>query len=865
MLPLQNIENSSHKQSGHSSGSGKENHETVVNPRKRGRSVTDKDGTVSKRLRMDVNVTSNEDSEFPKHKYPLLSLAFEDSEIDKFNDIVLRYKKESIHIQIENVDKYYTDNDVNYAKLFTKGKQSFSINNYFDSFVKHLISKLDSSLNEQNFIRQPGFDPTPECIDIEECDILKDFLFTNDNTQGHGFYQFSQDKTREELLKRLEFSSAAQKVMKEGKFSQEKVKEKFLDRLVFAVNQPSREELNSIIKSEMEKNSTTEDDYIALQEKILRDLTAPENDKKLKNYVSGIIYEFNLLMLFLHDMFLHKNMFFINFEGKSRDISNSITINYKDRFTYVKAHNTNSNVGYSQLFPSKQQDNTFSIDKFFILFIEKLREDIEYFIIYTNADLDLTEEKGLKKWQSKDFYPLKLDSIDIQKKKYKILRNCSCINENGLYRFSQEETTREKLLSLLNLPPSLQKEKEEGRLSDENEKEIKEKFLDKLILAVNQPNREELNSVIRNEIDKSNVPYNYEELHEIALRWSESHEFGPITKGIMEKLLEDIKNNRSSYQEIQNKGIDKEIKFAKNVVGKEGIPAFNQFLGFLIKGEGIKYLEVLKSKGINLSNMSSILSEARANAEKAFKDLYNLWFDKQGNKTQYLKTLEKEGINLSNMSSILSGAGANAEKAFKDLYDLWFDGEGNKTQYLKTLKKKGINLSNVSSILHGTKANAAKVFKDLYDLWFDGEGNKTQCLKTLEKEGINLSNMSSILSGARAKAPKAFKDLYNLWFDGEGNKTRYLKALGKEEINLSNMSGILNGAGANAEKAFKGLYDLWFDGEGNKTQYLKTLEKEGINLSNVSSILGGAGANAAKAFKGLYDLWFDKQGNKTQF
>ncbi|MFP3016252.1 MAG: hypothetical protein ACEY3H_01455 [Wolbachia sp.] len=924
-IPLRDIENSSHKQSGSSRSPGKKNRKTS---RKRGRSVTDKGNNAPKWARMDVNVTSNEDSEFPsdlqdeprqdelhnayqtnrciphklirlmyqldlsvlcslresiyKHKYPSLSLAFGDSEIDEFNNIVLRYKKKSIHIQIENVDKYYIDNGISYARLFTKEKRSFSINNYFDSFVKHLISKSDSLLNNIEYLiiytdscldfteekelkkgRFKNFYPFKfSSIDMEKYDILKDFLFTNDNAQGCGFYQFSQDKTREELLKRLEFSSVMQKVIKERKLSQKEIKEAFLDKLVFAVNQPSREELNSIIKSEMEKNSTTEDDYIALQEKILRDLTAPENDKKLKNYVSGIIYEFNLLMLFLHDMFLHKNMFFINFEGKSRDISNGITINYKDRFTYVKAHNTNSNVGYSQLFPSKQQDNTFSIDK---LFIEKLREDIEYFIIYTNADLDLTEEKGLKKGQSKDFYPLKLDSIDIQKKKYKILRNCSCINENGLYRFSQEEITREKLLSLLNLPPSLQKEKEEGRFSDENEKEIKEKFLDKLILAINQPNREELNSVIRNEIDKSNVPYNYEELHEIALRWSESNEFGPITKGIMEKLLEDIKNNRSSYQEIQNKGIDKEIKFAKSVVGKEGIPAFDQFLGFLIKGEGIKYLEVLKNKGINLSNMSSILSEARANAEKAFKDLYNLWFDKQGNKTQYLKTLEKERINLSNMSSILSGAGANAEKAFKDLYDLWFDGEGNKTQYLKTLKKKGINLSNVSSILHGTKANAAKVFKDLYDLWFDGEGNKTQCLKTLEREGINLSNMSSILSGARAKAPKAFKDLYNLWFDGEGNKTRYLKALGKEGINLSNMSGILNGAGANAEKAFKGLYDLWFDEEGNKTQYLKTLEKEGINLSNVSSILGGAGANAEKAFKGLYDLWFDKEGNKTQY
>ncbi|GBM67258.1 hypothetical protein AVEN_213591-2, partial [Araneus ventricosus] len=427
------------------------------------RSAQDKDGTVSKRLRLDVNVTSNEDSEFPsdlqnesiqdelhnacqtkryiphhliglmyqldlsvlcslrkstyEHKYPLLSLAFEESEINKFNDIALRYEDKSIHIRIENVDKYYTDNDINYAQLFTKGKQSFSINSYFDSFVKHLTSKLDSSLDNIEYLviyTNSGLDLTEEkelkkgrsrnfypfkfdSMSIEEYGILKDFLFTNDNTQGRGFYQFSQDQTtREELLKRLEFSSAAQKVMKEGKFSQEKVKEYFLDRLVFAVNQPNREELNSIIKSEIEKNSKVQHDYIALQEEILRDLTASEKYKKLG---PGIIYEFNLLMLFLHDMFLHKNISSINSE--SHDIYNDIIVHYKDKITYLKAYNTNSSIGYSQLFPSRRQEknNTSSINKHFALFIEELEKnkDIKYFIIYTNADLDLSEEKKLKK------------------------------------------------------------------------------------------------------------------------------------------------------------------------------------------------------------------------------------------------------------------------------------------------------------------------------------------------------------------------------------------------------------------------------------------------------------------------------------
>ncbi|KAL7637414.1 UNVERIFIED_CONTAM: hypothetical protein RMT77_012142 [Armadillidium vulgare] len=918
---LQDIENSTYKQSGCSRSPDKENHKTG---RKRGRSVTDKDNKAPKRARMDVNVASNEDLEssdlqdephnafqtkrhIPHHlielmyqldlsvlcslrksiyedKYTSLSLAFGSSETNKFSNIVLRYKEKSIHIQIENVDKYYIDNCISYAKLFTreKEKRSFFINDYFDSFVKHLISKLDGSLNNIEYLiiyTNSGLGLTEEkklkkgrswsfypfkfnSINMEECGILKDFLFTNDNTQGRGFYQFSQDKTtRKELLKRLEFSSAVQKEIKERKLSQEEIKEAFIDKLVFAVNQPNREELNSIIKNEIEKYSKIQDDYIALQKGVLRDLTATEKDKKLGNYIPGIIYEFNLLMSFLHDMFLHKNIFSINSE--SHGISNDITINYKDRITYIKAHNADSNIGHSQLFPSRK--HMFSINKHLTLFVEELKEDTRYFIIYTNADLDLTEEKKLKQGSSKDFYPLKFYSIDIQKKKYKILRDCLCINENGLYQFAQEKT-RKKLLSLLKLPSSLQKER---RFSNENEKEIKEKFLDKLIFAVNQPNKEKLNSIIKNEIernDESNkVPYNYEELYEIALRWSESHEFGPITKGIMEKLLGDIKNNRSSYQEIQNKDINGEIKFAKSVVGREGTPAFYQFLGFIIKGEGIKYLEVLKEKGINLPNMSSILNRAGNNAVKAFKDLYDLWFDAKGNKTQYLITLEDEGVNLPNMSSILNGAGTNAAKAFKDLYDLWFDTKGNKTQYLKTLEDEGVNLPNMSSILSGAGTNAAEAFKVLYDLWFDAKGNKTQYLKTLEDEGINLPNMSSILNLAGTNAAKVFKDLYDLWFDTKGNKTQYLKTLKKEGVNLPNMSSILSGAGVKSPKAFKDLYDLWFDAKGNKTQYLKTPEGEGVNLSSMSSVLGRAGANAAKAFKDLYDLWFDVEGEKRQY
>nr|XP_031841544.1 uncharacterized protein LOC116430936 isoform X1 [Nomia melanderi] len=874
-----------------------------------------------------------------KHKYSSLSLTFRISKIGKFNNIIFCYKQKSIYVQIESVDKYYTDSAIGYGRLFANGKQSL-INDHFDNFVKYVIFKpcdVSNTIEYLVFFTNSDLDLTEEKklkrrrfknfypfefynINMEKSDILKTFLFTNNNVPGRDFYQFSLDKrTKEELLNRLKFSPTIQDEIEKRNFSQEfikEIKEAFLDKLVFAVNQPNREELNSIVKSEIAKNSKVRDNYIALKEQILCSLTVLERDKRYNSYISGMIYEFNLLISFLHSMFLHKYMFSLNFEGKRHDVSNDITVNYKNKITYIKVYTMTNSIDYDQLFPYKQQEkkNMFSVNKHFTLFTEELKGEVRYFIIYTNANLDITEENRLKKVKSKHFYPLKFNSIHVQKKKYKILRDCSFLDTNGFYQFDQEETTREELMKLLKLPPSLQKEKEEGRFSDENEKEMKEKFLHKLIFAVKQPNKEKLGTIIKNEIEtdieSNKVPYNYDDLREIALRWLESREYGHITKEIMEKLLQDIKQNRFSYRKVQTADFET-VKFAKCVVGSEETPAFYQFCDFLIKGDGKKCLQVMQKKEVTLTSMSSILTGVKANAPKPFKDLYDLWFDEQGNETQYLKTLKKEKLKLINMSSILNGAGVNASKAFKNLYDLlfdeqgnktkylqtlekervnlanvsnilsaaganavkafidlydtWFDANGNKTLYLKTLEQKEINLSNISSILGGAGTNAAKIFKEMYDLWFDDKGDETQYLETLKKHGIKLSNISSILGGTGTNAPKTFTNLYNLWFDRKGNKTVYLEALEKEGVGVANITSILNKARVNTPKAFKDLYSLWFDETGNKTVYLKTLEKEGINIVNVSSMLTGSGVNAPKAFKDLYNLWFDENGNKTEY
>ncbi|XP_037953693.1 uncharacterized protein LOC119683891 [Teleopsis dalmanni] len=147
-----------------------------------------------------------------------------------------------------------------------------------------------------------------------------------------------------------------------------------------------------------------------------------------------------------------------------------------------------------------------------------------------------------------------------------------------------------------------------------------------------------------------------------------------------------------------------EFKFAKNVAGKEGSPAFNKHLELLLKEEKLK---TLKEQGVKFHYMTSILDKSYGNAPNAFSELYDLWVDDTGKKTQYLITLEKNNINFPNMSSILCGSG-------------------------DTLERQVISLLSMTGILSKSGINAAKAYKDLYDLWFDRHGNKTRYMKTLE-------------------------------------------------------------------------------------------------------------------------------------
>lgn len=101
-------------------------------------------------------------------------------------------------------------------------------------------------------------------------------------------------------------------------------------------------------------------------------------------------------------------------------------------------------------------------------------------------------------------------------------------------------------------------------------------------------------------------------------------------------------------------------KFAKSIaVGSDR----SKFRDFLNTQKCINMFNVLYNNQVH-RNMSSILGGTRANAKQAFEDLYDLWFDNEGNKTKYLQTLEKNGVYLSNLSSILSGARGKAQTSF---------------------------------------------------------------------------------------------------------------------------------------------------------------------------------------------------------
>ncbi|GFS67295.1 uncharacterized protein NPIL_608511 [Nephila pilipes] len=285
---------------------------------------------------------------------------------------------------------------------------------------------------------------------------------------------------------------------------------------------------------------------------------------------------------------------------------------------------------------------------------------------------------------------------------------------------------------------------------------------------------------------------------------------------------------------IHLQDINKEIKFVRSVAGKEGTPAFSQFLVFLVEE---KTLEVLKRNKIKPANMSSILNRAGAKAATAFKDLYDL--------------------------CILSGAGANASKAFKELYDAFFDKQGNRKQHLKhfVIDKdgEGFTLCNLSSMLGRTRANAKDAFEELHSVCFNNEGKRTKLLNDFYKAGFKASNLSCMLCGSRARASSVLKRLHSVCFDDEGEITELLDDFYRADFDPYDLCNILS----RASDSIKEFHDFCFTKKTKK--YLSRFldKKDGFTVSNLCNILHGAENKVCSALKDFSDVCFDEAGNRA--
>ncbi len=271
------------------------------------------------------------------------------------------------------------------------------------------------------------------------------------------------------------------------------------------------------------------------------------------------------------------------------------------------------------LFPQGEGKNKdmFAINKYFMSFLEQdkeRRDETKYNVIFTNSDLATKDGKKVK------YKLLKHSGIEVDEIRDEVLEDLLCANKEqpGFYNFSKgevrekilkvidplqsesrkkvkrilEESTLskigiEKIEELLN-SPSGKKEKEIKKLIEEvkeqlkplekvtkenvlvllkplfaakkfTEKEYKkliDDFFNKLVLAVNQPNRQELKMIVKKEIEEKIVENNDSSK---VFNDFEKKMFGWLEKRIENEGIRITKENSGNYFREINKNADKGI------------------------------------------------------------------------------------------------------------------------------------------------------------------------------------------------------------------------------------------------------------------------------------------------------------------
>ncbi|KAL7288815.1 hypothetical protein TKK_0016792 [Trichogramma kaykai] len=801
-----------------------------------------------------------------KDKLQGVGLTLDITVIDKFSDVVIKQNDEFIHVNIHYTVSPFADKFITYLDLFGT-KSPYSLNNYFNSWVSYVLNQPNYQSSKVKYLvvfcngklqlseddklvlcsSKNSYPFQFESVDISRVPVLQDMLVTNTACK---FHKFATDKlTIDEFCQRLMLSSRNQKILKNKCLASEFVedlKKRFQTKIIILDNQPCRESYKKILKDEIERYNK---DYIKLQNRLVMYTSIAKKSTCDEN--------FKFIMSVLNDMFIHEKISAVN--TKRYFQSNVINILYKSKITYLinLGSAKNASISYEDFFPHNKNENSkFALNDLYNFFRNEYRKssNIKFFIIYTYSELNLTHNNRIASKKSEEYYPFQLNNVDLFKKRYKVIKNCTALNKSMFYEFAPEDYSA--LSKLLNHPNS-----NEQDTDAEDEEDLKSLFFHCLILATGQ---EKIIDITHQNEQQLWVPYNIDELQEITLRWLEFQKHHIITPRMMRVLLRDIKNNISSCKYFFNENALDEWKLAKSIC-RQSPHLINEVFDFLVNGKGKVLIQNFKNAELKLTSIGNVLRNMpRHEIYNTFQNLHDFWFDEKGNETKNLSVIRKNHMNFLTVLNITTGSHVQAVSIIKDLYDLWFDHHGKKTKYLTSLERIGINFFKLGSLLCGACTKARWINESIYNLFFDEQDNKTKYITDLEKNNLRVSRIISSLKISGPSFQQSFKKLYDLWFDAEGKKTKYLLTLENHNIDLYDFTNILYGCKSKHD-AYKKFYYALFDENGEATHNLERLKSAGIKFSSLSRLLRCSTKSIEVVFEDLCNLWFDKDGKKTKY
>uniref|UniRef100_A0ABD2WLD8 Uncharacterized protein n=1 Tax=Trichogramma kaykai TaxID=54128 RepID=A0ABD2WLD8_9HYME len=436
------------------------------------------------------------------------------------------------------------------------------------------------------------------------------------------------------------------------------------------------------------------------------------------------------------------------------------------------------------------------------------------------SKLNLTNNNQIQNNKSEKYFPLKLKKINVTKKRYKIFKNWTNLNESMLFEFASEDL--DTLLELLNPSNNIPLQNEQQQLT-----------------------------------------YTFDQYQEVTLRWIEYQKHQITTprnewklSKCLSRLVPNLRNEIFYYltngkgkeiiQNFKDAGID--LRSLGNVMDS-------------VNGNPTQNLQNLNNAGIKFTTISKLLQGSRTNSFQVLDEFFNLFFDKDGSKTKYLKTFDNHNINIDDISWILWGQPVKASTIFKDLYNLLFDAEGEKTKFLKTLENYGINIKHLAKMIRNSNIHAIKLLKDLFELWFDDNGNKSYYIKHFENVNIDLIRILKYLQNAHSGTVSFFKALYEFLIDENGTESFHLSTLNKYEISVDDFLRFLHGTAIDHVKYINPVFYTFFDKEGNKTQLLYTFENKGVDLELLSLLFTKSRNQGIKIF---HDIFFDEKGQDSE-